>query len=347
MGNRGLKLLVFAAFTGLLTLAIAAVIVDVSTEDRMTLTAKFGDATGLVAGDEVRISGVKVGVVDSIELTPDGFAEVAVRVSRALEIPDDSEIAVRWLNLIGQRQVDIFRGTSSTMLADGDAFRNTRDVLDLIGLSDKLAPFAQALDPDGLNELFETVFVMLDGNEDNIAELLTNLDVILAALAERDATIGRLVDNAEVLTSALAVRDEQIAGMIDNLVLVAETFASSTDLIAQAMDDGAQIATDLQQFLASNRPDIRRYLDGFEVVAHYATERLDLLAHVIEEMALTLPPFFDVTRWGDFLNIRAACLHVSEPPCPADAFDGLFPSGGAAPLDSPAGLADLLVGRLR
>ena len=55
------KLIVFMVITSMLTFTLAATIGNFSLGSSTTYHAAFSDVTGLLPGNEVRISGVKVG----------------------------------------------------------------------------------------------------------------------------------------------------------------------------------------------------------------------------------------------------------------------------------------------
>ena len=65
------KFIVFAIVTILATGTLAATIANIQPGDRNTFTALFSDVTGLAKGHEVRIAGVRVGTVKSIDVAPD------------------------------------------------------------------------------------------------------------------------------------------------------------------------------------------------------------------------------------------------------------------------------------
>jgi len=64
-----IKLIIFIVVTTLLTLVLGATIANVSVSNTVSYHATFQDATGLNAGDDVRIAGVRVGQVKSVKVT--------------------------------------------------------------------------------------------------------------------------------------------------------------------------------------------------------------------------------------------------------------------------------------
>jgi phospholipid/cholesterol/gamma-HCH transport system substrate-binding protein len=98
----------FAAVTLGLTAFIGAQIAKIQLGDTYQLSAEFDDVSGLTDGDDVKIAGVKVGQVEGIDTTDDGTARVTLSLDEGVSVPDDSEAAVRWRNLLGQRVVYLY-----------------------------------------------------------------------------------------------------------------------------------------------------------------------------------------------------------------------------------------------
>jgi virulence factor Mce-like protein len=81
------------------------------------LTAQVPNAAALVPGNEVRIGGVRVGIVESIKpvATDDGTyaAQLALKLDKSVEpLPEDSTVIIRSRSALGLKYVQITRGTS-------------------------------------------------------------------------------------------------------------------------------------------------------------------------------------------------------------------------------------------
>ena len=71
LGGTGLKVGVFMAVMLMLTAALFAIFGQYRGGDQNGYTAVFDDVSSLKAGDSVRVAGVRVGTIDSVELQPD------------------------------------------------------------------------------------------------------------------------------------------------------------------------------------------------------------------------------------------------------------------------------------
>lgn len=101
------------------------------------LVAKFRKVDGLTTGSDVKISGVKVGVVRDIKLDQTTyFANVSMDISRDVELPDDTSAKIDSEGLLGGTYMALQPGSSDYMLAEGDSIEFTQgsvSLLDLIG----------------------------------------------------------------------------------------------------------------------------------------------------------------------------------------------------------------------
>ncbi len=110
---------------------------DVGDPGGYTLVARFDRIDGLDPGGPVRISGIRVGQILSMELDPVSFrALVRLSVARDIELPADSSAQVVSASLLGGKYLAIVPGGDDLMLADGDEIPYTQSSInfeDLIG----------------------------------------------------------------------------------------------------------------------------------------------------------------------------------------------------------------------
>jgi len=101
------------------------------------LVAKFRKAEGIDVGGDVRIAGVKVGSIATMELDPNTFfAKVTFVVDKNIKVPDDSLAKITSASLLGDSYIAIDPGASDLMLEPGGELTFTQSsvsVGDLIG----------------------------------------------------------------------------------------------------------------------------------------------------------------------------------------------------------------------
>src|SRR5688500_4462595 len=97
------KLVVFMVVTSILTLFLAATIGNITLGGKKSYSAIFGDVTGLLTGNDVRIAGVQVGQVDKIELSDRRFAKVTFSMDADYPLAESAILRLRYRNLVGER----------------------------------------------------------------------------------------------------------------------------------------------------------------------------------------------------------------------------------------------------
>jgi phospholipid/cholesterol/gamma-HCH transport system substrate-binding protein len=99
------------------------------------LRAKFASADGIATGTDVRLHGIKIGRVSSMQLDPKTYAPVVhVTVRSDVKIPDDSSIKITSAGITGSSYLAIQPGGSEKMLPPGGEITNTQGSIDLMGL---------------------------------------------------------------------------------------------------------------------------------------------------------------------------------------------------------------------
>ncbi|WP_235736157.1 MlaD family protein [Nocardioides alcanivorans] len=138
--------------------------------DQHTLKAEFENVSGLRQGDDVRISGVKVGRVEKVETyEADGTrrARVTMRVQKDQAISDTTHVTMRYQNLLGQKYLALTPGNKpGTKLKDGETIRigRTSPGFDLTALLNGFEPLFNVLSPDDMNTLAENIVSVLQGS---------------------------------------------------------------------------------------------------------------------------------------------------------------------------------------
>ncbi len=89
--------------------------------------ADFSGIGGLKAGDDVQISGVKVGSVSSVELVPESYlARVRMSIDSGIELPLDTAALISSESLLGGRYLALEPGADEDFLEPGDRVEFTQ-----------------------------------------------------------------------------------------------------------------------------------------------------------------------------------------------------------------------------
>lgn len=103
--------------------------------DDYTLSASFRSAEGIGVGTDVRLAGVKVGSVLSMDLDPATFrAETTFTVDGEIELPDDTAILVSSEGLLGGSFLELVPGGSPFNIERGAEIEDTQSAVSLVTL---------------------------------------------------------------------------------------------------------------------------------------------------------------------------------------------------------------------
>jgi phospholipid/cholesterol/gamma-HCH transport system substrate-binding protein len=94
----------------------------------VTVPVRMDNVSGLVEGDPVHISGVRVGRVSGIDLQDVGNVVIYLDVSKSVRPKVDAKVLVRPLDAFGAMFVDYYPGHSEEFLAAGQTLTGTREL---------------------------------------------------------------------------------------------------------------------------------------------------------------------------------------------------------------------------
>jgi phospholipid/cholesterol/gamma-HCH transport system substrate-binding protein len=135
----------FEAVIGFVVLAVAAGFLFVAYQSSgmnpqagYSVEALFENAEGLSVGSDVRIGGIKVGVVNGLSLDVKTYqAKVSLNLYSDVEIPADSSAAIVSEGLLGGKYVALSPGGDEQLLAEGDKIEFTQSSVNLESLLGK------------------------------------------------------------------------------------------------------------------------------------------------------------------------------------------------------------------
>ncbi len=100
---------------------------NVGDVDGYPITADFSGTGGLGIGDDVQISGVKVGKIAKVELKPEDYmARVTMEIKDNIKLPEDTSAFISSISLLGGKYMELQPGGAEEMLAAGGHIEYTQ-----------------------------------------------------------------------------------------------------------------------------------------------------------------------------------------------------------------------------
>jgi phospholipid/cholesterol/gamma-HCH transport system substrate-binding protein len=306
----GIFSLVLLLFTAMLIVVFGQMRFDRTTG----YSAIFSNTSGLRTGQFVRASGVEVGKVSKIELI-DGGSKVRVdfSVDRSLQLFDGTTASVRYLNLIGDRYLELKRGESDKRLPAGGTIplERTEPALDLDALIGGFRPLFRALDPDKVNNIAQSIVTIFQGQGGTISDILDQTASLTSALADRDQAIGEVIKNLNTVLDTTVKHQQQFDETLQNFQKLVTGLKNREDPIASSVANISDAAGTIADLLADNRPLLQSTLTYLEGVQQPLIDQ-----HVqVDDILTRLPTAFKIIGraggiYGDFFNFYACDISV-------------------------------------
>jgi len=324
------KSLVFALVTVLATLALASTIRNSAGGPTDEYVGVFADATSLNKGDDVRMAGVKVGTVTSVEVADDRVARVRFTVAENAPLGAGARALLRFRNMVGQRYIALEPGdVNGRRLAPGHVFGldATEPALDLTVLFNGFQPLFRLLDPDDVNTLSAQIVAVFQGEGATVEGLLESTASLTSTLADRDQVIGELVTNLSSVLGVVQERSSQLDTTLVTLQQLVSGLAEDRTTIGSTIEGLSALSESVAGLLEEGRGPLRRSIRGLgdlsEVLANNET--------VIERSLRVLPTKLErigrLTSYGSWVNLYL-CSIRGRIPVP----DGYYGDTGVRPI---------------
>lgn len=253
-----IKLLVFIVVTTLSISLLVLVIGNITFSSSREYKADFVDVAGVNKGDDVRISGVRVGTVKDIEIVDRNRGRLTFTVDDQSTITDRTTATIRYRNLVGQRYLALADGIGSDAgerLPTDSVIpvSRTQPALDLTVLFNGFKPLFQALSPSDLNKLSYEVVRVFQGEGGTLEGLLGRTASLTSTLASRDKVIGSLITNLNDVLTEVGDRDTQLSALIKNFRSLVAGLRKDKDAIFDSVDGIAELTQETSGLLAGIR----------------------------------------------------------------------------------------------
>jgi len=288
---------------------------------KVTMRARFADASGMKPGDAVTVAGLKVGEIQRIELRDDGV-EVLMGIDKDVRIREDAIAEIAWRSLLGNRCVNISLGdpkVEARYLKSGD-FIKTEPSIELTTVLKKI---------DRAASKFENMLAEGDIG-DTISRMLKNLDAITLDIREQRGTIGKLISSDELYTKALSIADdiEKQRGAVGKLIGSDELYTKAMSIV----DDLKNTATRVDKIVSENEERVTKIMKELEVTVPEAREAFATfrqIAKKVDEGEGVLPALINDKKMRE--DLRGSLDKISKS---LDSFEAF-----ARALDEGEGIA--------
>jgi phospholipid/cholesterol/gamma-HCH transport system substrate-binding protein len=305
--------LVKLGFFALVLMFFTAVIIVVFGQMRFDRTnsysAEFSNTSGLRSGQFVRASGVEIGKVKNIKLIDNGHrVRVDFDVDRSVPLYQSTTAQIRYLNLIGDRYVELKRGDgegADRVLPPGGfiPLSRTQPALDLDALIGGFKPLFRALDPEKVNNIASSIITVFQGQGGTINDILDQTAQLTAHIAERDQAIGEVVKNLNIVLDTTVRHRKEFDQTVDNFEKLITGLNNHADPLAAGTANISNAAGTVADLLAENRTLLHKTLNYLEPIQQPIIDQRDLY----DDQLRRTPPGLNIVgravgSYGDWVN---------------------------------------------
>ncbi|MFF1925355.1 MCE family protein [Streptomyces sp. NPDC058221] len=282
---------------GLVVVAVAATsgVMAMEEEGTTTVTAYFDQATGVYAGSDLRILGVQVGTVESVE--PRGKdVRVVLRVDKGVQVPKDVHAVVVAPSLVADRYVQLAPVyTGGAVIEDGaelPASKNATPV-EVDQLYASITELSTALGPDGANAqgafagLLDTGAKNLKGNGKDIGDSIEQFGKATKTL---DKSSGNLFDTLAYLqtfTTMLKDNDGNVRTAENQLNSVTGFLADDKKNLGAALKELGTALAQVKTFIKDNRGALKENVDALVPITQTLVDQRASLAESLDTLPLS------------------------------------------------------------
>lgn len=254
-----IKFGVFAVVMAVLTAFLFFIFGQYRTGATAGYSAVFADASRLKTGDSVRVAGIRVGTVNGVSLQPDKKVVVKFDADRGVVLTEGTRAAVRYLNLVGDRYLELVDGAGSTKrlpVGGRISVDRTSPALDLDLLLGGLKPVLRGLNAQDVNALSSALLQVFQGEGGTLQSLFSKTTSFSNALADNDQTVQQLIDNLNIVVDTLAKDGGKFSGALDRLERLVTGLSDDRDTIGPAIDSLSRGTASLADLLTKARPPL-------------------------------------------------------------------------------------------
>lgn len=244
-------------------------------------SAEFTEAGGLAVGNDVKVSGTKVGRVTDVSLGDRG-AIVAFTVTGKVRLGDQTTAHIRTGSLLGARILTL-EPAGATVMHSGGVIPLTRtgSPYSLNESVNDLTTNIAATDTASLNQSLDTLSATLDQIAPQLGPTFDGLTRLSQSLNSRSETLQSLLAHAADVTDVLAQRSQQVNTLILNSNDLLAVLVERRDAISSLLANTAAVAQNLTGLVHDNEAELAPTLERLNSVLAMLENNRDSLAKAL------------------------------------------------------------------
>lgn len=304
-----------------------------------TITAHFDRAVGIYTGSDVRILGVAVGEVDSVEPIGDQV-RIIMSVDRSYDVPADAHAVQISPSVVSDRYIQltpVYRGGPKMERTATIGRERTATPVEVDQLYRSITELSEALGPEGanadgaVNDLVRTTSANLSGNGRALADSIGSLSAAARTLSDTRGDIFTTVEHLQKFVTMLARNDQQVRQFNTQLADLSEFLAGERHNLGEALELLSLALGDVARFVDDNRDLVAGNAERLTTLTQTLADQRDGLAEALPKIPVALSNLINIhNAESGTLDMRANFPDLQDP---AGALCSLIDLGKLKPGD--------------
>ncbi len=275
--------------------------------------AIFTDVFGLHEGDDVRVAGVRVGRVQSVELDGD-VAKVTFVVQSDQNVYGNTFASVLYENIIGQRHLALSLGStgSNEQLPPNSVIplERTEPSFDVGTMLNGYEPMFSLLDPEQANNLTQGLIESFQGGRSSLNALVDQTTTFTQTLAGRDKVLGDAITSLSKVTTNLAEQNDNLDHTLNQTSQVVEQFDAQRPQLEASMGSLSRVTRRLSTVMDEVYPSLNELINRQPGFASHMVSIEPQLAFTGANLPLMLKGLARMTESGSYAHAYACDLNA-------------------------------------
>ncbi|OLF06575.1 ABC transporter substrate-binding protein [Actinophytocola xinjiangensis] len=298
-----------------------------------TYTAEFTESAGLRPGNEVRLAGVKVGDVRSVELA--GAKVVVDFRLRDTPLGDRSRASIEIKTLLGDKYLAVrSEGDGPQSPDEPIPTDRTATPFDIVPAVGELSRTVEKIDTGQLADSFEVVADTFATSPRHLSDALGGLSALSRTLSTRDTELRRLLANTAGLSRTVADRDAQLRALFADASLLLAELNTRREAVHRLLTGTTALARELSGLVADNQRHLKPALDELGRVTDILSRNQENLSASLAALAPYVRMFNNVVGNGRWFE--GYICGLIPPPTDVGIID-INPQGCSVPLTPQGG----------
>ena len=261
----------------LIVYALASLLSGALLDDSYPLSVEVPNTGGLIPQQEVTLSGVPVGLVESFDLVGEGVM-AHLSIDEGHRIPRDVDVVILRRSAVGEQAIDFrpHEGAGNDFFEPGETVTPADvvtpvEVQRLLTLADEVFG---PVDPQNAGKLVAELADIVRGRRDDIRSIITDSAEFSADIADNGADYDRLFREGRKVTAALAENREDLTRSLDAMADAAAVLSDSRTELEGLLAEMTPLLGQVSTLVNRSDPNLSCIITDFaDINAYMAADR--------------------------------------------------------------------------